>query len=514
MARIQDTAGRRGRRRGGGQTAPLRKPDYTHLRHPFQPQAAFSDDAVQAMHDTALRVLEELGLKVLLPEGRAVFREVGAIVDDDTEMVRIGRDIIEQALKTAPRSFVLHAANPDRAQTFELGAMLFMAGAGCPHATDRLRGRRPGSLRDFEETLMLQQSFDVIHVLGPSAEPQDVPVALRHYAMTRAQLALTDKPMFVYARGTPQVLECFEMIQRARGLDQAGFEDGVWATTIINSNSPRQLDRPMTQGIIDFARHNQLSVITPFCLAGAMAPITVSGALTLQHAEALAGIALAQHVRPGAPVAYGGFSSNVDMKSGSPAFGTPEHIKAALGTGQLARHIGLPWRGAAGSAANISDAQAANETVMSAWGAVLANATVTVHAAGWLEGGLSFGYEKFINDVEALQTFAELCIPPGGDAAEIGFDAIADVKPGGHFFATAHTMERYQTAFYAPLVADLSNFGSWSEAGGLTSTERATDIWQSVLTGFEPPSGGAEAADRIDQFIADRTARGGAPPES
>lgn len=513
MTGIRENAGRRGRRRSVG-AAPVRKPDYVHLRHPYQPQPAFSDDAVQAMHDTALRVLGELGIKVLLPEGRAIFRSAGARVDEDTEMVFIGREIVEEALRTAPKSIRLRAANPDREQTFELGAMLFMAGAGCPHATDRLRGRRPGSLRDFEETLILQQSFDVIHVLGPSAEPQDIPVALRHYAMTRAQMALTDKPLFIYSRGTPQVLDCFEMIRLARGLDQAGFEDGVWATTIINSNSPRQLDRPMTQGIIDFARHKQLSVITPFCLAGAMAPITVSGALTLQHAEALAGIALAQLVRPGAPVAYGGFSSNVDMKSGSPAFGTPEHIKAALGTGQLARYIGLPWRGAAGSAANISDAQAACETIMSAWGAVLANATVTVHAAGWLEGGLSFGYEKFINDVEALQTFAELCVPPDGNAAEIGFDAIADVQPGGHFFATAHTMERYQTAFYAPLVADLSNFGSWTDAGGLTSTERATDIWQSILAGFEAPPGCVEAAGRIDEFIAERTAEGGAPPES
>lgn len=514
MARIRETAGRRGRRRGGMDATPLRKPDYVHLRHPFQPQAAFSEDAVAAMHDTALRVLEELGIKVLLPEGRDVFRAAGARVDDESQIVFIGRDIVADALAVAPRSFRLRAGNPERQQVFELGAMLFMAGAGCPHATDRLRGRRPGTLRDFEETLILQQSFDVIHVLGPSVEPQDVPVAVRHYAMTRAQLALSDKPMFIYSRGTPQVMDCFEMIRLARGLDQAAFEDGVWATTIINSNSPRQLDRPMTQGIIDFARHNQLSIITPFCLAGAMAPITVSGALTLQHAEALAGIALAQLVRPGAPVAYGGFSSNVDMKSGSPAFGTPEHIKAALGTGQLARHIGLPWRGAAGSAANVCDAQAANETIMSAWGAVLANATVTVHAAGWLEGGLSFGYEKFINDVESLQTFAELCVPPGGDPAEIGFDAIADVQPGGHFFATAHTMERYQTAFYAPLVADLSNFGSWSEAGGLTATERATDIWQSVLAGFEGPPGCAEAADRVDAFIAARTAQGGAPPES
>lgn len=505
---------RTGRRRGGQSAVPARVVNYKHLRHPFDPQPAFSDDAIAEMHETALRILEELGIKVLLPEARDTFRAAGALVDEETEMVRIGRDIVAQALQTAPNSFRLRAANPEREQVFELGAMLFMSGAGCPHATDRKNGRRPGSLKDYRETLMLQQAFDVIHVLGPSVEPQDTHTALRHYEMTQAQLALSDKPMFAYSRGTPQAEDCFEMVRLAHGLDQAGFEDGVWMTTIINSNSPRQLDKPMSQGIIDFARNMQLSIITPFCLAGAMAPITVAGALTLQHAEGLAGISLAQLVRPGAPVSYGGFSSNVDMKSGSPAFGTPEHVKAALGTGQLARHIGLPWRGAAGSAANISDAQAATETVMSAWGAVLANATVTVHAAGWLEGGLSFGYEKYINDLEALQTFAELCVPAPGDTDSIGFRAVEDVQPGGHFFATAHTMERYQSAFYEPLVADLSNFGSWSEAGGLTATERATGIWEGVLDGFSSPSGCEEAAGRVAEFIAKRTEEGGAPPES
>ena len=173
---------------------------------------------------------------------------------------------------------------------------------------------------------------------GPSAEPQDVAVNVRHYTLMEEQLANCDKPMFVYARGRRQVAEAFEMIRIARGLDEAGFTDGVWATTVINTNSPRQLDIPMSRGIIDFARAGQLSLITPFCLSGAMAPVTVSGALVLQHAEALAGITLAQLARPGAPVAYGGFSSNVDMKSGSPAFGTPEHIRANLGSGQLAQH--------------------------------------------------------------------------------------------------------------------------------------------------------------------------------
>jgi trimethylamine--corrinoid protein Co-methyltransferase len=303
------------------------------------------------------------------------------------------------------------------------------------------------------------------------------------------------------------------MIRLAHGLDEAGFQNGVWATTVINSNSPRQLDVPMARGIIDFARAGQLTLITPFCLAGAMAPITVAGALVLQHAEALAGITLAQLSRAGAPVAYGGFSSNVDMKSGSPAFGTPEHIRANLGSGQLARFIGLPWRSATGAASNAPDAQGATETVNALWAAMLAQATVTVHAAGWLEGGLSFGYEKFILDVEALQTLAELCRPAAADTAALAYDAIAEVAPGGHFFAAQHTMERYQTAFYAPLVADLSNHGLWVEQGAQTADQRATAIWQRVLRDFTAPTACAGIQDRLATFLADRQKAGGMPSE-
>jgi len=515
----QPTTGRRRRRdaggsKGGVSSGPVRVSDYRHLRHPFAPQTIFSEDEIAAIHDTALRVLEELGLKILLPEGREIFRAAGALVDDETEMVRIGRDIVTAALETAPRSFRMRAPNPEREQIYEPGTMLFTAGAGCPNATDRIRGRRPGTFRDYEEALRLQQSFDVIHKLVPSVEPQDIPAPMRHYAMMQAQIANCDKPMFVYSRGTPQVEDCFAMIRQAYRLGEEEFTGGVWATTVINSNSPRQLDRPMTQGIIDFARSGQLSVITPFCLAGAMAPITISGALTLQHAESMAGIALAQLVRPGTPVSYGGFSSNVDMKSGSPAFGTPEHVKATLGSGQLARHIGFPWRSAMGAASNAADAQGAHETLMSGWATLLAGATMIVHAAGWLEGGLSFGYEKFILDIEALQSFAELTLPSPADADSIGFHALADVQPGGHFFATDHTMTRYQTAFYAPLVADLSNFGRWQDSGGQTATERATGIWQEVLDRFTPPPGAVAAAAEIEGFVAHRISEGGAPPES
>ena len=500
-------------RRKGRNTAariPSRQPDYRHLCHPFSPQSVFSEDEVHSLHDTALRVLQELGMKILLPEARDIFAAAGARVDG--EMVYIGSGIVKAALQSAPSSIRLRAGNPDRDQTYEEGTLLFMAGAGCPNVTDRERGRRPGSREAFRESLKLCQSFDVIHMLGPNTEPQDVPIQNRHYAMMEDQFALSDKLVFIYSRGSAQVHDCFEMIQLARDLTAEAFDQDVWCYTIINTNSPRMLDKPMAQGIIDFARAGQMSIITPFCLAGAMAPITVAGALTLQHAEALASIALAQLTRKGAPVSYGGFSSNVDMKSGAPAFGTPEHMKMQIGAGQLARHIGLPWRSASGSASNTADMQSANETTMALWGGLMANATVLIHAAGWLEGGLTFGYEKFINDVEALQTLAEMCVMPTATEAEIGYEALKDVEPGGHFFATRHTMDRYEDAFYAPLVADLSNFGTWEAAGAQRSDQRAKAIWKQVLNDFKPPASAAGTKERLASFIERRIVEGGAPP--
>lgn len=508
------------RRRGGRNRAQAeanisaapRSHAYRQLRHPFTPQTIFSDDAIANIHTMALRVVRELGIKVLLPEARQIFERAGALVDHLAEMVRIGDDLVAEALRTAPRSIRMRAAALEREQIIEPGSMVFYPGAGCPNVTDLERGRRPGSLLSFEETIKLHQSFDVIHMFGPSAEPQDVPPEFRHYEMMRAQLTFGDKPMFVYSRGQQQVEESFELIRLGLNLSDDDFVDGAWALTVINTNSPRQIDIPMAQGVIDFARARQLSIITPFCLAGAMAPVTIAGALVLQHAEALAAIALGQLTQPGAPIAYGGFGSNVDMKSGSPAFGTPEHIRMSIGSGQLARYIGLPWRSAAGAASNVADMQAATENNMGLWAALQANATITIHAAGWLEGGLTFGYEKFINDVEALQTVAELCAATPEDEDSLGWSALADVEPGGHFFATEHTMARYKDAFYQPLVADLSNHGAWAEAGGLTSTERATAIWKHALETFVAPSHAGEAGERITRYVEEHKANGGAAP--
>lgn len=487
-----------------------RAPNYKQLRHGFAPQELFSEDEIAAIHHHALRVLSELGIQILLPEAREILQKAGAQCQGD--MVRIGADLVEQALKTAPRSIALRTLSGRCDQLYEPGAMIFAPGGGCPNVSDLVNGRRAGDLNAFEDAIRLCQSFDVIHILGPCIEPQDIPLAYRHFEMMRTQLCESDKIVSVFARGRAQVMDSFEMICLAHDISWETFVQAPRATTVINSNSPRMLDKPMAQGIIDFARAGQLSIITPFCLAGAMAPITIAGALCLQHAESLAGIVLAQMTKSGAPVSYGGFSSNVDMRSGAPAFGTPEHIKLQLGAGQLARYINMPWRSAAGAASNAADAQGAGETIMALWGALQANATCVLHAAGWLEGGLSFGFEKFIQDIENLQIMAELSQKPSATPEEIGFEAIADVAPSGHFFATAHTMARYEHAFYEPFVSDLSNYGTWQADGALEASARATTLWQDKLAHFTPPPHSQDAAQRLAPFIEARRNQGGALP--
>jgi len=512
-----ENSGRRRRGRPGSQTgagAPPRKTDYRNLVNPFPPMDAVSQDRLEAIHDAALRVLEDQGVKILLPEARKIFAAGGAMVDEDTEMVRIGRDIVATALDSAPRSVPVRAGARDRDITLELGRLVFQPGAGAPHATDLERGRRPGNARDFRELIRLTQHFDVLHMIPPLVEPQDVTPELRHYFTLETQLTQSDKVPFIFSRGTPQVLESFEMLRDFRGLSDAQFAAESHCYTIVNTNSPRQIDIPMAQGLIDFARHGQVSIVTPFTLMGAMAPITVAGALTLSHAEALAAITLTQLARPGAPVCYGTFTSNVDMKSGAPAFGTPEHFKASLLAGQLARHIGLPWRCASGSAANIADSQAAHETQFALWGCLLSGATVVIHAAGWLEGGLSVSYEKLITDLEVLQMVAELCTPAEAGTDAIGLDAISEVEPGGHFFAAAQTMARYQSEFYDPLVADWSNFGTWSDRGAMDASSRATAIWKRVLESDDGPAVDPARAEALRAYIDVHTARGGAAPES
>ncbi len=505
--------GRRDTRRSAVEPVQ-RSTRYRNLVNPFEPTRIFSDDQIESIHVAALGMLERQGMRVLSPRGRAALGAAGASVDETTQMVRLDRGLVSKALTTVPAEIELVARNPVRSCRIGGRHVVFAPVAGPPSVSDLQRGKCTGTIEHFRDFVRLCQAFDVIHVLGQMVEPQDVPLAERHLETSLAQLTLGDKAPYFYCRGTPQLADCFAMARIAHGIDAETFRSRPVCYTICNTNSPLQLDVPMTDGIIEFAANGQLVIVTPFTLAGAMAPITIAGALTLAHAEALFGITLTQAVRPGAPVVYGSFTSNVDMKSGSPAFGTPEYTKAAFGAGQLARHIGVPWRCSSATASNSPDAQAAYESQMSLWGALLGGCNFILHAAGWLEGGLTASYEKFILDVEMLQMFAEVFQPVATSPEEIAVEAVLEAGVGGHFFATSHTMQRYRDAFYTPLVSDWRNYGAWLEDGGRTATERASTVARNVLTAFQPPSLDPAISQALTEFVARRRSEGGASPVS
>ncbi len=488
--------------------------DYRQLINPFEPARVYSDDQIEQIHETALRVLEELGVKILLPAARNLLRDGGIDVDEASMMARFDRAMVQNAVASAPSEIQLRGADDDSSPTWGGRQVTWCPVGGAPHISDLDEGKRPGTLEATENIIRLAEHYDVMHVQSPNVEPQDIPPELRHYKTMRAQLVLSRKLPFLFSRGAPQVRDGFQMTRIMRGLSEEQFAETPCVYTVINTNSPLILDIPMLQGLIDFADAGQPSVITPFTLSGAMAPVTVTGALVQQHAEFLAALVVTQLTREGVPVVYGAFTSNVDMKSGSPAFGTPENVRAAFASGQLARFVDIPWRSSMPSASNCVDAQSIYESQMALWGATLGGAHLVLHAAGWIEGGLTASMEKFIIDIEMLQQMAELMQPVPFDEAELAFDAMNEVGSGGHFFGAAHTMERYRTAFYEPFVSDWSNFGQWTEDGARTATERANGIWKQVLSDFEQPKVDPARVEEFDAFIAKRTEEGGAPPES
>ena len=506
------------RRRGRGSPRQSARtgPDPTRLRlkNPYPPIEEFSADQIEAIHQTSLTILRDKGIKVLNHEARALYREAGAEVDDNDLVVRFDPDLVINQVEHAPERFTMRGRGEQR--WFEVGgdSLAFATVGGPPHYSDIEGGRRAGTQAAFDDLLRLAQVYDVIHLTAPLVEPQDLPIHLRHLHMTRSVVQITDKPAFIYSRGKSAVADALEILRMGHAMDRDTFEASPHCYTVVNANSPLQLDELMCDGIIDFARAGQVMILTPFTLAGAMAPVTLPGALAQQNAEALAGITLSQIVRPGAPVVYGGFTSNVDMKSGAPAFGTPEYVKAAFASGQLARRYCLPYRSSNVNASNAPDAQSAYESQMSCWGAIMGGCDILLHGAGWLEGGLTASLEKFIIDVEMLQMFAALMQPVEFNEDTLGLSAINEIEPGGHFFGTQHTLARYETAFYTPLVSDWSNFETWQETGGMDATVRANGIARKALAEFEPPQLAEECREAIDDFVIRRTEQGDADLQS
>lgn len=478
---------------------------WRRLVNPFRPVEILSDDQVETIHLASLRILAEIGVEVLGDRALDAFAKAGATVDRLARNVRLDPGQVEALVATTPSEFELHARNPDRDIRFGGASLVFGAVGGPAFVSDLDRGRRAGNFADFVDYVRIIGALDVIHQEGGGPlEPNDLPVATRHLDMYRTFAVELDKTWQCLGFGARPVQDAVEVACLIRGVDRETLLREPSLMTVINTNSPLRLDGPMGDGLMEMALHGQPVVATPFTLAGAMSPVSLAGALAQQNAEALFLIALAQIVRPGTPMIYGAFTSNVDMRTGAPAFGTPEAVKGALASGQLARRYGLPWRSSNTTASNVVDVQAAYESEMAVWGAVMGGVNLLYQGAGWLEGGLTASYEKLVIDAEILQMMSEVLQPLPVDEASLGFDAIADVGPGGHFFGTAHTLERYETAFYRPLVSDWRNFETWESDGARTATERANTIWKRLLAEAVPPPLDDGIAEALDAFVARR----------
>lgn len=474
----------------------------------LEPTRAVSDDELEAIHLASLKVLKETGIDFLDVEARRILASHGAEVSGDR--VRFAPELITEMVARAPSTFRLHARNP--AHDLEIGGrnVAFGSVASAPNVAGLGRPRRTGNRADYRNLLRLCQTFTSIHfVPGYPVEPVDVHASVRHLEATLDAYTLTDKVFHVYSLGPERNLDAIEMTRIARGVDSDTLDQQPSLTTVINASSPLRYDQVMLQGVIEMSARNQAVIITPFTLAGAMAPITLAGALTLQNAEALAGVAFTQMVRAGSPVIYGGFTSNVDMRSGAPAFGTPEYLRTAMVGGQLARRYGLPYRSSNVNAANAVDAQAAYESVFALWGAVMGGVNFLMHGAGWMEGGLHASYEKLVIDADLLHMVARSLQPIIVDDATLAVETIAEVGPAGHFFGTQHTQERYRTEFYEPLISDWRNFESWTEAGQPTAIERAGALAERALAEFEAPMIDDSALTELRSFVERRVAEGG-----
>ncbi len=510
---------RRGVRKAGAQTDGPRKLldgqlAWQNPRYIDKATEPLSADQIEAIHEASLDVLEQIGIRFLNETALDYLQKAGCDIDRSDMNVKMDRHWVMEMIGHAPSSFTVTPRNPDRQIIIGDGYFHFGQVSSPPNILDSETGRRMGTRADFCNFLHLSQAFNCIHAIaGYPVEPMDLHASVRHLYATLDMLVYSDKVIHGYSLGKERIEDVMEMTRIAAGLSHAEFDASPHMFTNINSSSPLKHDYPMLDGAMRLARRNQPVVITPFTLSGAMAPVTIVGAVVQQNAEALAAIALLQFINKGTPVVYGAFTSNVDMKSGAPAFGTPEYIRAMQISGQMARFYNVPLRTSNANAANVPDGQSIWESAFSLQGALSGHSNLIYHAAGWLEGGLSASPEKFVMDCEMLQQVIYTQQPLEFSPDALGVEAIREVGPDGHFFGCEHTQNRYKTAYYSPFLSDWSNYESWQEAGAVWTHERAFTAYKRILEEHQPPAIDPAIKEELEAFVARRVEEGGAPTD-
>lgn len=479
---------RSGSRRSKQESAPDRSNEFVSGLRSMNLVNVLSSDQVDLIHDQSMRILEEIGIEFMLPEALEILDANGAQVDHSTGMVRMSRDLVEHWVSQAPSECEIRSFNPDRNLKFGGDHISYGSIASAPNSLDLDRNRRPGDHESFRELLKISHSLPTCSFMsGYPVEPIDLPANTRHLDCYHDMLTLSDKPFRIYAIGKQRVTDAFEMVRISHQLDREQLAEAPRLMTNLNINSPLRVDAPLLEGSIEMARQNQIVVVSPVAFAGAMSPITMSGTLIQFNAECLAGIAFLQMVRSGAPVMYGSVVANVDMKSGAPAFGTPETISLMLATGQMARRYNLPVRGFLGSSSKAADAQAAYETMICLTANILGGVHCVFHAHGMLDTGLIASYEKAMLDSDMIGMMQATTRTLDFSDAEEAFEAIKAVGPGGHFLGSPHTMSRYKTAFHQPMLSDWRPYEFWEQDGSKDTSERANVQWKDVLEKYTQP---------------------------
>ena len=468
-----------------------------------------SQEGLELIEHNADTILEEVGIEFREdPEALQIWKEAGA--DLDGERVHFPRGLCRSIIqRSAPHEFTQHARNPARAVRIGGKHTVLVPAYGPPFIRNLDEGRRYATIEDFRNFVKLAYLSPGLHHSGGTiCEPVDLPVNKRHFDMLYSHMRYSDKAFMGSVTAPERAQDSVDMARILFGEDFIDPETGTEKTvliSLINANSPMTFDNTMLGAAKVYARNNQATVISPFILAGAMSPVTVAGTVTQTLAEALAGMAFVQLVRPGAPVVFGTFASSISMQSGAPTFGTPEPALVLYTMAALARRLGVPFRSGGGlCGSKIADAQAAFESANTLIPAALAGVNFMLHTAGWLEGGLSMGYEKFILDADQAGMLATLL--KGVDLSENGqaMDAIREVGPGQHFLGCAHTQANFETAFYRSNVADNNSFEQWEAEGSLDAAQRANKIWKQMLKDYEAPAMDPAIDEALLDFIQRR----------